>query len=111
MSESAYFAHARKELAPKMANSAFVISVNTEEIDPKIAMETGYAILLGKPILLVAFPGQTLHPGLQRVADKVVTLEHPLDSDAGQIQLQAAMAEFTNERDVGFKFPAPEGGS
>jgi len=75
-----------------MARSMFVITVNPEEIDPKIALETGYAILLDKPILLVIPAGRTPNAALLRIATKVVELEAGLDTDAGQLQLQAAIA-------------------
>lgn len=85
-------AHARKELEPKMRSSAFVITINPKDIDPKIAMETGYAILLDKPIILVALPDEPINPGLRRIATEVVVLTDPLDSLAGQMQIQAALA-------------------
>jgi nucleoside 2-deoxyribosyltransferase len=84
--------HARRELAPKMASSAYVITINPDDIDPKIALETGYAILLDKPIVLLVPVGKRVNPGLRRIATKVVELRSPLDTDAGQQQLMAALA-------------------
>ena len=83
--------HAREELAPKMASSAYVITVNPDDIDPKVALETGYAILLGKPILLLVPPGGRPNAGLERIATQVVRLRSDLGTDDAQQQLQAAL--------------------
>jgi len=83
---------ARRELDPKMRSSTFVVTVNPAgPIDPKIAIETGYAVLLDKPIILVVAPGLTVNAGLRRIAREVVELTSPLDSMGGQAQLQAAL--------------------
>ncbi len=85
--------HARRELGPKMASSAYVITINpTGDIDPKIALETGYAILLDKPIVVLAQPGDPVLPGLRRIATKVVELRAPITTDAGKQQLMAELA-------------------
>lgn len=87
--------HARNELGPKMASSAYVITINpAREIDPKIALETGYAILLDKPVILLVSPGEMVNPGLRRLARKVIELRAPIDTDAGQQQLMAELAAF-----------------
>lgn len=96
-----YLGHARNDMAPKMASSAFVVSINPgakpEDIDPKIAIETGYAVLLGKPILVVNTEGRELNPGLARLARKVVSLTEPIDTMASQMQMQAAIEEMLRE--------------
>ncbi len=87
-----YFEHARRELAPKIASSAYVITINpSEEIDPKIAMETGYAVLMGKPIILVADDRRPVNPGLRRIATEVIELASPLSTDAGRQELMARL--------------------
>jgi nucleoside 2-deoxyribosyltransferase len=84
--------HARRELGPKMASSAFVITIDPgAEIDPKIALETGYAVLLGKPIIVVCAPGTTSNAGLARIATHRIDLTHDLDTMAGQAELQAGL--------------------
>lgn len=92
MDDEAFFEHARTELAPKLAASAYVITINPDEIDPKIAMETGYAVLLDKPIIVVVVPGQEINPGLLRIATNVIRLRKPFTSEAGQQQLMAELA-------------------
>jgi hypothetical protein len=68
------------------------------DIDPKVALETGYAILLGKPIVLVVSPGTTANVGLRRIATKVIELQQPLGTEAGAQQLTAELAGFDPER-------------
>jgi nucleoside 2-deoxyribosyltransferase len=89
--------HGRKEVAPKMASSAFVISLNPDEIDPKIALETGYAVLLNKPIMLLVRPGQVVNDGLRRLAKMIVILPGPLESMEAQMAVQAGLAEMARE--------------
>lgn len=85
--------HARRELGPKMASSAYVITINPgKDIDPKVALETGYAVLLGKPIILLAEPGQPILPGLRRIATEVIQLTEPFATEAGQQELMARLA-------------------
>ena len=91
-----WFDHARKELGPKMRSSAFVISIDPgDDIDPKIALETGYAVLLGKPVVVVVPAGVTPNAGLSRLATEIVTLHDKLDSVTGQMELQAAIERLT----------------
>ncbi|MCI0582607.1 MAG: hypothetical protein L0227_06875, partial [Chloroflexi bacterium] len=67
--------HARRELGPKMASSAYVIMIDPgAKVEPEVALETGYAILLGKPILLLAPEGRSVNPGLARIATRIVRL-------------------------------------
>ena len=84
--------HARRTLAPKIASSAYVITINpSDEIDPKIALETGYAVLLGKPIILVSWGGRDVNPGLARIATRHIALSSPLSTPAGQQELMAEL--------------------
>ena len=90
-----YLDHARRELGPKMASSAYVITIAPDdEVDPKVALETGYAILLNKPILLVGWPGRSIPAGLRRVATEVVELSAPISTERGQQELMARIAAF-----------------
>jgi hypothetical protein len=65
---------ANRELLPKIKGSAFVVSVNPgEDPDAKIAVETGMAILLDKPIILFSPPGRYIPQKLRQVADAIIT--------------------------------------
>lgn len=84
---------ARRELRPKIASSAYVITIDPgEDIDPKVALETGYAILLGKPIVLLTAPGLVPNAGLRRIATHHIALTAPIDTDAGKQELMARLA-------------------
>ena len=93
MSDESWEDNARRELGPMVASTAFVITLDPGgEIDPKVALETGYAVLLDKPIVLLVTAGTVPTPGLVRIAAKVIQLTQPLDSAAGQLALQAGLA-------------------
>jgi len=83
-----------------MASSAFVLTIspNADEIDPKIALETGYAILMEKPIVALVAPGINPPSGLIRAADHVIRLEKDYTTPEGQaelnIKLQAVINDF-----------------
>ena len=52
-----YAQHVREELLPKIEESAIGVSLYNGALDPKLAIETGYLILLDKPIIAVVTPG------------------------------------------------------
>lgn len=63
------------DLVPKMRNTGAVISlVPATETDVKFAVELGFAIMLGKPIIAVVRPGTQVPPKLVLVADEIVEL-------------------------------------
>ena len=99
--------HARRDLAPKMAMSAYVMTISPgAEIDPKLALEVGVAVLLGKPILLVSWPGRPPPAGLLRIAHRHIELTAPLTSLGGQAQLPGRHAR--NLRGRGDALMTPE---
>ena len=68
-----YAADARENLVPKIRDSAIVMTdLYSDEPDPKIAIELGYAILLGKPLMIMVGPGQRIPENLRRIADGVL---------------------------------------
>jgi hypothetical protein len=83
--------HAREETAQAIKGSSCVISMVTEPLDVKFAMELGLAIILDKPVLAVVLPGATVPPKLRQVADEVVELTDGPGSQAGQAEVQAAV--------------------
>lgn len=66
-----------KELVPMMRESNQVISIlaDPDEVDVKVAVETGLAILMDKPIIVIAFAGRPVPGKLRKAADEVVELE------------------------------------
>lgn len=94
--------HAREELGPKMADTSYVITISPgDEIDPKIALETGYAVLLDKPVLVLTWPGREVPSGLRRFARRVVDLPGTPSSPEGQKALAAALESFHEELEEG----------
>lgn len=85
--------HARDDLEPKVRRSTAVLTIDpgADRIDPKIALETGYAVLLGKPIIVLVPEGVEPNPALLRAASEVIRLDGPLDSMAIQAKIQAAL--------------------
>ena len=80
---------ARERLEPMMRDSAVACSIYTGKVDPKMALETGYMIMLDKPIIVLVKPGMKVPLKLARVADEIVEgeLSDPTLSD----RLKAAM--------------------
>jgi hypothetical protein len=89
--------HAREETAEAIKGSSCVISMVTEPLDVKFAMELGLAIILDKPILAVVAPGATVPRKLWEVADEVVELTAEPGSQAALAVLQAAVLRMVAE--------------
>lgn len=86
----AFVQHVREDALVKINSSAFVLSlVPRGEPDIKYAVELGLAIMLDKPIVLVAMPEAVLSERLRRVADEVIVAD--LDTEKGRKQVADAM--------------------
>lgn len=87
-----FVAAARKNAVAKIAESAITICLSppgpVDDFDVKQALELGASILLDKPIIIVRPAGRPIRPGLHRVASHVVEMEHDIDLEAGQDELQ-----------------------
>jgi hypothetical protein len=75
----AYLRRAKRELEPKIQNSSVVMGLWTGNVDPKMAIEMGYAILLGKPIVILKKSGEDVPPTLARIADSIVEFDELSD--------------------------------
>ena len=88
--------HALAEMVPAMSDSRIVVSLapngTKSEGDVKYWVELGASIMLDKPILVVASPGQELPERLERVADLIVYAD--MDTERGRMWLNDAIAEF-----------------
>ena len=69
--------HIHDETVPGMEGSAFVMSLVPEDGKPdiKFAVELGLAIMLSKPLVVVALPGTEIPGKLRQVADLVLELD------------------------------------
>ena len=85
--------HVRETTLKGMTSSAFVASVvPSGEPDIKFAVELGLAIMLGKPVVAIATPGQRIPPGLRKVADAVI--ECDLDTADGAAHAASEIKKF-----------------
>lgn len=87
--------HFRRDALEKIDGSAFVASIvpPEEKFDVKFALETGAAVLLGKPIMAIVMPGADLPGKLALVADEIV--EADLDTEEGRREIAQAISRMT----------------
>lgn len=83
-------------LVPRMKASEAVATVFTGRVDVKLAVETGVAVLLDKPLILVVPPGVKIPDKLVRIADRIVEWA-PDDTQATADRVAAAMAQLIAE--------------
>ncbi|HEV2071081.1 MAG TPA: hypothetical protein VGR26_14925 [Acidimicrobiales bacterium] len=87
----------RENALSKIMESAFVISIAAEDFDVKLAVETGAAVLLDKPIVVLQVPGREVPPGLRRVAHAVIEMDADIDTEAGQKHIARRVTEILAE--------------
>lgn len=72
----AFAERALAELLPKLRDSHVVISlVPKTAADVKLAIETGFAVFLDKPIIAVVPPGAVISSKLAKIADRIIELD------------------------------------
>jgi len=87
----AWAAHVVEELAPMIKSSAVTVSIApTGETDVKFAVELGFSIMMGKPILLAVQHGQRIPGKLIQVADEIVEIDYDKPAAAAKA-ISAAM--------------------
>lgn len=76
--------HALRDAVPAIASSSYVIAVapNGGTADIKIAVEIGLAILMDKPLIVLAPKDRTVAARLLRIADVVIEVD--MDTEAGR---------------------------
>jgi hypothetical protein len=81
----------RREVLPKLLDSAIFMSIGSEvgTFDVRQATELGAALLMGKPILLVIPRGRKISPQLRRAADEVIDDWVAGESDSEERMLAA----------------------
>jgi hypothetical protein len=85
------------DLVPKLESSAMVMSLmpRSGKPDAKFAVELGMAIMLDKPIIVMAEPGQAIPSKLSAIADAVVVAD--LGTEEGKDTLALAINEFLSK--------------
>jgi hypothetical protein len=88
--------HVRETLVPKMAESETVLVISPEfgDFDVEFALQIGASVLLEKPMLVVLPVGRTIPPKLQRLADRIITVDLLDDAEAAQKQIQSELKQF-----------------
>lgn len=94
-----FVSHCSDELQPKLEQSGFVMSLvpDPDKIDVKFAVETGMAILMDKPIVIIAVPGTPIPEKLRKVADEVLVID--IRSEEGQREVARVVARMMNKLD------------
>jgi hypothetical protein len=67
--------HVRTETIPKMRDSATVLLIAPSmdsKFDVQFAVQIGAAVLLEKPLLVIAMIGRPVPPKLERIADRII---------------------------------------
>ena len=88
--------HVRESLIPKMAESETVLVISPEfgDFDVEFALQIGASVLLEKPLLVVVPEGRTIPPKLERLADRIITVDLLADSEMAQKQIQRELKQF-----------------
>jgi len=95
-----WLARAKVELPPKLADAAvamsFVSGGDPGDISPQAALELGYILLMGKPLVVVVATGGKVPPGLAKAADDIV--EGDLADESTKARLAAVIARYGVEQ-------------
>lgn len=70
---------ANRELAPMIRDSAAMVQLWNDEPDAKMAVELGFGLLLGKPLIILKPSGGNVPPHLARIAQAVVEYDNLSD--------------------------------
>lgn len=91
-------AHIQEHTAPAMQSSAFVMSLvpSDGKADVKFAVELGLTIMMEKPMVVVAEPGQHVPQKLLDIADLVVRVS--MSDPDGPRQMALKLKEFMDAR-------------
>lgn len=84
---AAFLQDARENMVPKLEASAVSVSLLSEAalMDPKFAIELGYSVLLGKPIVVAVSPGVKVPEKLVLVADHIIEADITTPAGCGSL--------------------------
>jgi hypothetical protein len=74
-----WLADVEQDMLPKLEGSAFMMAVFDGKVTAEFAVQIGAAIMLDKPIVLLALEGASISPKLEQVADAIVRGDPKLD--------------------------------
>lgn len=86
------------DLLPKMESSAFALAISDGRVSADMAVQIGAAVLLDKPLVLLALPGASIPAPLQRVAAAIVrgSMTDPATAAATKARLSDAITAVMN---------------
>jgi hypothetical protein len=81
--------NARKDIIPKMRSSVFCMAVVVpkDDVDPYLALQVGVALLLEKPLIIVATGNVWIPARVRQIADAVVEADAVNDELKERLQL------------------------
>jgi len=83
------------EVVMPMKDSAFVATLWNGDIDVKLAVEIGAAVLLDKPIVMLVKPGTKVSKHLATIA--VAILEADMSTEEGRASIAKRLADAVQE--------------
>jgi hypothetical protein len=86
-----YQKHFDGDVLPKMKSSAFVLGILDEGIDLKLVIEMGAALLLDKPLIMIAPARALIPPRVRQIADAIIVTDNITNDPEAQAALNAAM--------------------
>lgn len=89
---------ARRDLLPKIKDSALTVALWGGDPDPKQAIEFGYSVLLDKPIVLVVLRNAQVPEKVMKVTDAII--EWTDDQDVLAQRINEVMAELLGDDDA-----------
>lgn len=96
----AYLKYANDQLRPMIDDSAYTMSIMADaEPDAKQALEIGFTLLLGKPLMLVVQPGTKVPAGLVKAAEEIVEVDFRSGefSDRDAAAIRSALSRMAND--------------
>lgn len=82
--------HVLGDMKPKMEESALIAQlIPSDEGEVKFWVELGASIMMGKPIVAIAFEGRDIPEKLKLIADEIVVLPEGADPASAEILQEA----------------------
>jgi hypothetical protein len=93
---------ARRDIIPKMRQSVFCLTILGvgDNADPYLALQVGLALLMEKPLIILAIDNAYVPPRLVALADALITgksVRDPLTQAAMRVALAQVIEKFDRE--------------
>lgn len=84
----AFVTHFRRDALEKISDSTAFVAIAPTELDVKFCVELGAAIMLDKPLLVIAMEGAEVPSQLRKIS---VVVHADLDTEAGRLAIESAI--------------------